>query len=175
MQPSAGDDRMPAIDRSLTPGYRLNAQTIHRDLYRLAAILLSYMALEKSGDRLLNLRDQFVDDELSHLIAQTANANRLQPEHMQRLRTDPSEKSFEPVEGYCGEWDWPTDPWKAAKPLSFKDACDKIIHAQEVGMICFDPPSLFLSGQQSGKKWEVKVDLLPYIELSAKNFDDAIT
>ena len=165
---------MPAIDRSLTPGYRLNAQTIHRDLYRLAAILLSYMALEKSGDRLLDLRDQFVDDELSHLIAQTANANRLQREHMQLLRTDPTETSFEPVEGNCGEWDWPTEAWKAGKPLSFKDACDKIIHAQEVGIISFDPPSIFLSGQRSGKKWEVKVDLLQYIELSAKNFDDAI-
>ncbi len=93
---------------------------------------------------------------------------------MQLLRSNPTELSFAPVEGNCGEWDWPTDPWKTAKPLSFKDACDKIIHAQEVGVISFDPPSIFLSGQRQGKKWEVKVDLLQYIELSAKNFDDAI-
>jgi hypothetical protein len=135
---------MPAIDRALTPGYRLNARASHRNLYRLTAILLSYMALEKSRDRLVNLRDQFVDDELSHLLVQTANANRLQREHMHLLRTDPNQKGFEPVEGDCGAWDWPTDPWKPVKMLSFKDACDKIIHAQEVGMICFDPPSLFL-------------------------------
>jgi hypothetical protein len=94
---------------------------------------------------------------------------------MQQLRNDPAELNFKTVEGDCGEWDWPTDPWKKSKPLNFKDACDKIIHAQEIGMITFDPPSVYLSGQYNKKKWEVKVDLLRYIELSATNFDDALS
>lgn len=160
---------------SLTPGYRLNCQTAQRALYRLGTMLLSYRGFEAAGGRLLALREQFLEDELSHFIPETAIANRLQREHMQQLRDDPTELSFKPVEGDCGEWEPPTDPWRQAPPLNFKDACDKIIHAQEIGMINFDPPSIYLSGCQNNKKWEVKVDLLRYIELSATNFDDALS
>ena len=134
-------------------------------------MLLSYSRLETMGGRLLDLRNQFLEDEFSHLLPETAIANRLQREHLQQLRDDPTELSFKPVEGDCGEWDWPTDPWEKTKTLNFKDACDKIIHAQEIGMISFDPPSVYLTGQYNKKTWQVKVDLLPYIELSAKNFD----
>jgi hypothetical protein len=42
-------------------------------------------------------------------------------------------------------------------------------------MISFDPPSIYLSGQHNKKQWEVKVDLLRYIELSAANFDDVLS
>lgn len=165
---------MPA-DFPLTPGFRLNAQTIHRDLYRLTALLLSYPRLENASDELRGLGEQFVEEELSHLLAHIANANRMQRDHMRNLRDDPAELSFQAVEGDCGQWGWPTDPWKKPSPLSFKDACDKLIHAREIGMISFDPPSIYLRGERGGKEWEVKVDLLPYIELSVRNFANALS
>ena len=41
-------------------------------------MLLSYSRLETMGGRLLDLRNQFLEDELSHLLPETAIANRLQ-------------------------------------------------------------------------------------------------
>jgi len=37
------------------------------------------------GGRLLDLRNQFLEDEFSHLLPETAIANRLQREHLQQL------------------------------------------------------------------------------------------
>ena len=140
--------------QNLTPGYRLNAETIQRDLYQLTTMLLAFIPIEKASDPISDLQAKFADHEISRLLLTTAIANRVQREHMQSLRSDPAESSYELVEGNCGEWDWSKDHFgKKPTPLKFKDTCDKIIHAAEIGTISFDPPSLHLAGTHYNKRF----------------------
>jgi hypothetical protein len=158
---------------ALTPGYRLSAEKIRRSLYRLAAIALSFDRLGKSGAPLQELRDIVAEQEIAHLLVETALANRLQLEHMQELREDQSELSFRPFNEMCGLWGW-DEKASAAEPLKFREACNKILHAEEISLVCVEPETLYLKGRHAKSEWKVTIPIQAYIETSIKNFEDAL-
>jgi beta-galactosidase/beta-glucuronidase len=158
---------------TLTPGYRLNSEKIRRALYRLAAAVMSFDRLGRSGAPLEELREGFADDELAHLLVETALANRLQLEHMLQLREDASELRFQPFTETCGVWEW-EDDHPAAKPLDFREASNKIIHADEISLVCVEPETLYLKGRHAKSEWKVTIPIQAYIETSIKNFEDAL-
>jgi hypothetical protein len=159
-------------ERPYTPGYRLNSTIVLRDLYRLVAVLLSLVPIESHGrdddDPLITLRERFAEDEIVHLVVSAAISNRLQLQHMRQLREDPNELSFSPIEGACGSL--VERPGQPSRSLGFRDACNKLIHAQDIVLPDIRGPVLRLTGEQ----WVAEVDMLQYARLSVLNFDDAL-
>src|SRR5688572_17050016 len=102
--------------------YELNSVTVRQDLYRLLCLVLADRliveeAQELERDPLMILRNEFVEDELVHLIISTAVTNRLQLEHLRGHRG---------VDVACGEIT-PDVLQDRIEPLRFRDACNKII------------------------------------------------
>jgi hypothetical protein len=162
-----------------TPGYRLNPTTVLRDLYRLSAALLSLepiakITARKEDHQISMLSEWFAEDEIVHLLVSTAVSNRLQLEHMRNLREDPDERSFEPLNGTCGRLYQPADDAEGV-PLEFREACNKIIHAEQIELANNMEPVLRLDGKQNKTRWHVAIHVLDYIEISVRNFEDALT
>lgn len=165
-------------ERPATPGYRLSGTVFQRDLYRL---LCAIMALEpicrletdNSDDPIVTLKNQFAEDEIVHLLISTAIMNRRHMDHMGRLRKDPAELSFQPVDCPCGELHPDADS-EVKQPLSLRGAANKIIHADEVRLISGHQPALHLIGRLEGRQWLAIVDIVDYVRASAINFEDAL-
>jgi hypothetical protein len=112
--------------------------------------------------------------KIVHLLVSTATMNRLHLEHMRNLRGDPNELSFQPLDATCGQLH-PDARSEEHDPLAFREACNKIIHADVVEL--FDPsrPVLRLMGRQRGKEWLALVELIDYERASFRNFEDALS
>ena len=168
--------------------FELNGSTILRDLYRLTTMFFADSSLmaaaSEAEDPLRRLRERYVDDELVHLLVGTAVTNRIQLEHMSGPRGDPDELSFPPLERDCGQWRRNVDvlEWQ---PLPFREACNKIVHANNV-VVQYPPPigrqpvepiltnTISLRGEQNGVTWLAHLDVFQYVRASALNFDDAL-
>lgn len=167
---------MPS-EPALTPGYRLRSDVVLRDFYRL---LSAFLAIEpcntisqNDGDPLTKLQLRYAEDEIIHLLVGTAVSNRLQLEHMHHLRTNTDEMSFEVVDGNCGTLD--RDLNKAhEEPLMFREACNKIIHAESIEMLDASLPFLRLYGRKNGRQWMAMVEVIEYVRISFRNFEDSL-
>jgi hypothetical protein len=98
-----------------------------------------------------------------------AISNRLQLQHMRQLRENPDELSFQPIEGNCGSLFEPGDD-PQGEPLGFREACNKLIHADDIELPDIRGPVLRLRGQ----RWAAEIDTLEYVRLSVRNFSDAL-
>lgn len=160
--------------------YQLNSEIVLRDLYRLVSIVVGDPGLASLGmahDPLWQLRERFIEDELVHTLVSIAIANRIHLEHMQGPRDDEDELSFRPISQQCGSLQ-PNIDQQRQIPLSFKEACHKIIHAENIvaqteGAPESNPigPYLTLRGTKNGKVWVAHLDLLDYARASVQNFD----
>jgi hypothetical protein len=99
--------------------------------------------------------------------------NRLHMAHMRKLRHDPDELSFNPVEATCGEL-YPDATKDEKVALEFREACNKIIHAESVEIFDPEKPVLRLRGRLGKKEWLAFVEIINYVRASAKNFEDAL-
>jgi len=164
-------------DSPLTPGYRLNSATILRDLHRLLSVFLAYSPIralaEGEHDPLRELQEQFTEDEIVHHLVSTAIMNRLHMEHMRKLRESPDEVSFNPVEAVCGEL-YPEADKDEKVSLEFREACNKIIHAESVEIFDPDKPALRLHGRLGNKEWMAFVEVIAYVRASVTNFEDTL-
>jgi hypothetical protein len=157
--------------------YRLNGSTMGRDLYRLVSIVIGDEPLvhlaSDSSDPLRRLRDQYIEDELVHLLVGTATMNRIQEEHMRSFRNDPDEFSFPALTHTCGLLQ-PNIENDATIPLTLREACNKIIHAD---MISAEdrgdslPIGLTLRGALGSRAWIARLNLVEYVRASMQNFD----
>lgn len=163
--------------------YELNTEKIRRDLYRLATLVLADrpMSVEAhdTDDPLAKIRDQFVEEELLHLLISTAITNRIIGEHLGELRNDPAEMSFPPINQDCGALKKNLQS-QVEELLSLREAANKIIHANEIesetqdiadGAFPILPNILTLRGELSSSHWEAKLDLVKYIRASANNLN----
>lgn len=163
--------------------YQLNSDTVRRDLYRLLCLILADRSIVREAqalerDPLMMLRDQFVEDELVHLIIGTAVANRIHLEHMQGLRRDAGELAFRPVDANCGLLQ-PDVLQDGTVPLSFREACNKIIHAQHITVerdgeledVLTLPSVLVIRGERYGVAWQCWLNIIDYIRASLRNFE----
>lgn len=158
-------------------GYRLRSDIVFRDLNRLVSAFLAIGPVrdlaENKNDPLIRLQERCTEDEIVHLLVGTAISNRLQMEHMQALRDDPAEMSFKAVEGTCGSL-WPNSQKEKEIPLRFREACNKIIHAESIEIFDAARPVLRLFGTHRGTEWMAFVEIVDYAKLSVNNFEDAL-
>lgn len=159
-----------------TPGYRLNSSVVLRDLHRLLSTFLALgpvRQLAAEADPLLELHELCAEDDIVHLLVSTAVSNRLHLEHMQELRDSPQELAFEPLSGTCGEL-WTEEKNEASEPLQFREACNKILHAKSIEIFDTKKPVLRLFGTLGRREWMALVEVLDYVRISVRNFEDAL-
>ncbi len=164
--------------------YNLNSETVLRDVYRLLCVIIADDGIarlsESEHDPLAHVRDQFVEDELIHLLIATAVMNRSQDDHMGGPRKDDAELSFKPLAHICGRLIEDVSKEKMAEiDLSFREACNKIIHAEHITAETEDiegaayqvlPRSLILRGRQGKKAWQAFLNVPDYVRATFMNF-----
>lgn len=122
---------------------------------------------------MLKLQERFTEDEIVHQLVSTAIMNRLQMEHMRNLRENPDEISFNALDSFCGKL-YPEACNKENILLNFREACNKIIHAESVEIFDKDKPVLRLNGWFREKEWMAFVEVIDYVRASVTNFEDAL-
>jgi hypothetical protein len=166
--------------------YVLNSATVLRDAYRLLCLIMADDGIarlsESENDLLGAVRDQFVEDELVHLLISTAVMNRAQDDHMSAPRNDEGELGFAPLHHECGSLveDITKDEPKEIA-LSFREACNKIIHADHITAEVEQiegaaypvlPRALVLRGRQGKKAWQAFLNVPEYVRGTFRNFRD---
>ena len=163
--------------------YDLNSAVALRDVYRLLAQVLADVQIAREAndgdDPLAKLRERFVEEEIVHLLIGTAVINRARLDHMAQVRSDPG-TGLLPVDHECGSFQ-PDITADNEVALSFREACNKIIHAKH---ITCEPtgdeddafPSLqsvwTLRGNHRDSAWQAHLFLPDYVRASVINFSD---
>ncbi|WP_454818930.1 hypothetical protein [Labrys neptuniae] len=170
------------VDWAGRHNYQLNSAIVLRDLYRLLTMAMAdqplMAAAERRDDPLRSLRDQFIEDEVIHLLVSTAIANRIHLEHLRGPREDPDEAGFQLIAHICGELQPDADD-AAKKPLLLHEACHKIIHAENIVVQTEGNPEntpwrrqldITLRGQLGRRTWVAHLLLIEYARASVRNF-----
>lgn len=165
--------------------YVINAETVLKDVYRLLSLVVGDRALallpEDNHGLLVGLRDQFVEDELVHLLIGTAVMNRSHDDHMSGPRRDADELSFAPVTLVCGTLTTEGRKETATVDLLLREACNKIIHADQirvetetVGNAAFPvlPHDVILVGRAHDRHWQAILSIPNYVRATIMNFRD---
>ena len=164
--------------RSRSPlrfGHRINEGDMLISLHRLLSAVLAIDAVEirtkgNPDDPLRRLYAECFEDEVTHLLVSTAAFNRVYRMQRHPRRISGNNITIEPVEGSCGNlWTNSQDP-KSQQPLSFKDACDKILHADVINFNS-SLKTFTMTGRLGRKSWTIELDLVQYVRLSTQNFD----
>lgn len=164
--------------------YHLNSATVLQDVYRLLSTVMGDRAVMDaaagSDDRLRTLRNQFIEDELVHLLVATAVANRIQLEHMAGPRNDPDELSYSPLVHECGQLQQDVSVLHRI-PLTFREACNKIIHAEAIVAQTTGVPEetpvgtiVALRGRLRQVTWLAHLDVVAYARGAVRNFEDGL-
>lgn len=165
--------------------YVINADTVLKDVYRLLSLVMGDHALALLPDDgyhlLVGLRDQFVEDELVHLLIGTAVMNRSHDDHMSGPRRDEDELSFVPVTLICGTLTTEGRTETVTEDLLLREACNKIIHADEIRVDAetvenaafpFLPQNVILIGRAYGRPWQGVLNVPNYVRATIMNFRD---
>ncbi|KAB0265581.1 hypothetical protein [Microvirga brassicacearum] len=162
--------------------FELNSAIALRDLYRLFMVFSGDERLfdlaPNSDDPLRVMRDAQFSDEIIHLLVGTAIANRIHLEHMSHLRADPAEPQHQPIVMNCGTLQPDILNDKPEIPLTFDQACNKIIHAIHIVPDCGDPSEYPLSsevklrGHLGKAAWSAYLNIPQYVRASVLNFQN---
>lgn len=165
--------------------YVINAETVMRDVYRLLSLVIGDRPLallpSDSHDLLVDLREQFVEDELVHLLIGTAVMNRSHDDHMSGPRGDADELSFAHVTLVCGTLTMEKSGSQVTEDLLLREACNKIIHADEIRVepesiedAAFPvlPHDVILVGRAFGRPWQAMLHVPNYVRATIMNFRD---
>ncbi|MFK4260032.1 hypothetical protein [Agrobacterium tumefaciens] len=162
--------------------FELNPAIAIRDIYRLFLVFsgdVQFFELTSSPDDPLRLmRDDHFADEITHLLIGTAVANRIHAEHMSHLRVDPRELKHQPITVQCGSLQPDILNSSREIPLTFEQACNKIIHAVHIVPDCGNPAENPLSSDVKlrgflGKSaWSAYLNIPQYVRASILNFRD---
>lgn len=156
--------------------FQLNGVLVRRDLYRLGCLIASDAMLfemaEGESDEMLALRDEFMTDEIVHLLVSIATANRIHLDHLKDARSS----HLSPAGDVCGLLQ-PSVLEDAEIPLTFREACNKIIHAVNIVPETAGDPAehpigdlFILRGYRDQKAWQAFLNIGSYIRCSAANF-----
>ncbi|TCQ16399.1 hypothetical protein C8J33_11630 [Rhizobium sp. PP-CC-3G-465] len=160
--------------------FELSASIASRDIYRLFLAFagderIFNLAGEDHADPLRKMRDGFFVDEITHLLIGTAIANWIQLEHTEGLRSA-SDPALNVTSVSCGELTPDVTNDEASLPLTFKEACNKIVHAIHIVPDCSDPAEnpltseVKLRGHKGKKAWVVYLNIPQYVRASVMNF-----
>jgi hypothetical protein len=146
------------------PGYRVNEGDMLISLYRLLCAVLAIAPLyarakENPADPLVRLQGECFEDEVTHLLVSTAAFNRIYRMQQHPRRVEPDKVTTEPIEGTCGTLRVQSSGHGFEhQPLSFKDACDKILHADAINWDSINK-RLTLIGEFKRKPWLAELDI----------------
>ncbi len=131
------------MDKYGRKSFALNSAIALRDVYRLFLVFGGderFFDLTPEANDPLRLRRQtYFADEIVHLLVGSAVANRIHLEHMSQLRANPASPKHSLIDFNCGTL-WPDVlNGKGEVPLSFAQACNKIIHALHIVPSSGDP------------------------------------
>ncbi|MER9882317.1 MULTISPECIES: hypothetical protein [unclassified Mesorhizobium] len=162
--------------------FELNSSIAIRDVYRLFLVFSGdeqlFELAPKPDDPLRLMRDAHFADEITHLLVGTAVANRIHLEHMSRLRADPAEHQHQPIILKCGTLHPDILNSDQEIPLTFDQACNKIIHAIHIVPDCGNPAENPLSsevklrGHLGKAAWSAYLNIPQYVRASILNFRD---
>jgi hypothetical protein len=143
-------------------------------LHRLLSAVLALDAIDLRAnmpdDPLRRLQAECFEDEVTHLLVSTAAFNRVYRLQRHPRRISGENITIEPVEGACGNLLTDSHDPKSQRPLSFKDVCDKILHADSINFSSHFK-SFTMMGTLGKKSWTAELDLVQYVRLSTQNFD----
>ena len=178
---------------TLTRGHQFDGGPFALDVYRLLGIVLSDKQIAALGDEATHqspsvwqLQDRFRKAEIMRILISSAVALRI----LLDQERDPRDKRFKIASNkQCGElwenWDRTKRPSKGkSKPLTVRDACNKIIHASnivddvvwpnrelnpdQVGM--YIRPFVYLDGTHQGQDWRAKLSIIDFAQRAAGLF-----
>ena len=155
------------------------------DLYRLLAMVLGDQRIARLGDEIRYrrppvwlLQERFRKAEVIRILISSVVALRiLLDQHPTKFRNTRKQS--------CGSL-WPTWPKSKRKPeaLTLREACNKIIHADEVRddevipdrrynpdeLGVYIRPFVYLYGTKDGSPWRAKVSIVDFAQLSTSVF-----
>ena len=160
--------------------FQLNAGLILKDIYRLVLLVTSdadfLKIVDDKADPLWHLRDLFLEDELVHTLVSTAVSNRIQLDHMSDISGDGGPRDDTTPNLNCGELQKSFPENEVTEDLTFREACNKIIHAVHIvvetgGDPAYYPihPEITLRGTH-GVSWQARLNLIEYARASVLNF-----
>ena len=180
---------------NLTRGHHFDGGPFALDLYRLLAMVLADKQIAELADEASyheppewQLQDRFRKSEVIRILVSSAVALRILLDQDRDVR----DTRFKTISKRpCGTL-WPT--WDKAKkrakgkpkPLTVRDACNKIIHAKDVVDDIVIPdrrhnpdelgvylkPFVYLYGTQNKKHWRAKLSILEFVPRAALVFLD---
>lgn len=155
--------------------FELNGVLVRRDLYRLVCLVAADSVILETAigdnDPVMALRDEFLFDEVVHLLVSIATYNRVQLDHLA------SEKSRRTPSGEeCGILQEDVTDG-ADVPLTFREACNKIIHAVHIVPETAGNPAehpignvFILRGYRDKRAWQAFLNLGKFVRCSVANF-----
>ncbi len=162
--------------------FELNSAIAIRDIYRLFLVFSGdgqlFELAPAPDDPLRLMRDDHFADEIIHLLVGTAVANRIHAEHMSHLRADPADLKHQPINLSCGSLQPDILSSNREVPLTFEQACNKIIHAVHIIPDCGNPAENPLSsevklrGHLAKSAWSAYLNIPQYVRASILNFRD---
>lgn len=162
------------------PNFTLNRETVLRDAYRLVTLCMAdrVFADHVKREQLMDLRDEFIEDELVHLLISTAIANRMHDTAI-RTRNGNTGTVLKSLSNCGSHWKEVDEDDRPPEPLSLREACNKVIHTNTIIAIQtgeqrgdFGPISyeILLSGNRGDKPWRAVLNLIEYTEATVENF-----
>lgn len=162
--------------------FELNSSIAIRDVYRLFSMFSGdgqlFELAPTPDDPLRLMRDDHFADEITHLLVGTAVANRIHLEHMSSLRADPKVGQHQPISVTCGTLQPDVLNSSREIPLTFDQACNKIIHAIHIVPDCGNPAEnpltseVKLRGHLGKAAWFAYLNIPQYVRASILNFRD---
>jgi hypothetical protein len=171
----------------------LNKEIVFRDAYRLLCVFMADKAIfditpeaqqvwggsRRSEEPLFRLHHQYMEDEINHTLINLAICNRT---HMERRLKD-HERPY--PNRVCGKWTNDVGAQNEVKNLSFREACNKIIHAEKFAATFLKDGTItrffgetepmyhemWLYGEHARTEWEVNLDVLDFLRATADNFE----
>lgn len=156
-----------------------NSATILQDAYSLLSLIAGdpvIFAMGTPQDPLMRLRNEFLMGEVVRLLLSTAAMSRIRNEQLKQRRDEPAQPGIESgEEEQCGAL-WPDVMELVEIPLTFREACDRIILANDIvpeaaGGPTEAPisPNIILKGHLEGRAWAAHVNVVEYVRACAKS------
>lgn len=170
----------------------LNSEIVFRDTYRLLCLYMADKAIfemtppdqqvwggsQRSEEPLFRLRHHLIEDEINHTLINLAICNRT---HME-LKKERHGREY--PDSVCGKLIENNDE-DMAKDLTFREACNKIIHAKRISGTFMESGTvkgfsgenapmhheLWLSGNYNKKDWIAELDVFEFLRVTTDNFE----
>lgn len=158
--------------------FELNGVLVRRDLYRLTCLVAADQAIlemaTSDDDPVMTLRDEFLFDEVVHLLVSIATYNRVQLDNL-----GSEGDGLSPGAEVCGVFE-PDVSGEKEMPLTFREACNKIIHAVHIVPETAGNPAehpignvFILRGYRDKRTWQAFLNLGKFVRCSVANFTTA--